>query len=62
MMPPLVRLVGDLIPLTYFVRIVRGIFTKGVGLAFIRHDVLALAIYATVTMVIAAVSFKKRLD
>ena len=61
-MPPLVRLVGDLIPLTYFVRIVRGIFTKGVGLAFIRQDVLALAIYATVTMVIAAVSFKKRLD
>jgi ABC-2 type transport system permease protein len=61
-MPAAVRLVGDLIPLTYFVRIVRGVFTKGVGLAFIRQDVLALGIYATVTLVVSAVSFRKRLD
>jgi len=61
-MPPLVRAVGGLIPLTYYVRIVRGIFTKGVGLAFIRDDVLALAIYGAVAMITAAASFRKRLD
>lgn len=61
-MPPIVQAVGDLIPLTYFVRIVRGVFTKGVGLFFIRNDVLALAVYGTVTMVAAAATFKKRLD
>ena len=61
-MPPLVRLIGDLIPLTFYVRIVRGIFTKGVGFEFLQSDVLALAIYGSVTMVAAAATFKKRLD
>jgi len=61
-MPPLVRAVGDLIPLTYFIRIVRGIFTKGVGLSIVGNDVLALMIYGGVVMVIAAATFKKRLD
>jgi ABC-2 type transport system permease protein len=61
-MPPLVRLVGDLIPLTYYIRIVRGVFTKGVGFAYVRSDVIALGIYSAVMMVTAALSFKKRLD
>ncbi len=61
-MPPLVQAIGDLIPLTYFIRIVRGIFTKGVGLFFIRNDVVALAVYGTVTMLTAATTFRKRLD
>ncbi|OQY18308.1 MAG: hypothetical protein B6I35_13255 [Anaerolineaceae bacterium 4572_32.2] len=61
-MPPAVRAVGDMIPLTYFVRIVRGIITKGVGLSFIWNDVLSLAIYGAVVMIISAATFKKRLD
>lgn len=61
-MPPLVKAVGNLIPLTYFIRIVRGIITKGVGLAFVWTDVVALLVYGTTVMVLAAVTFKKRLD
>lgn len=61
-MPPAVRAVGDLIPLTYFIRIVRGIFTKGVGMSIIGHDVWALGIYATVVMLVSAVTFRRRLD
>ncbi len=61
-MPPLVRAVGNLIPLTYFTQIVRGIVTKGVGLTFIWHDTLALIGYAVLVMLLAALTFKKRLD
>ena len=61
-MPFAIQMVGNLIPLTYFMRIVRGIFTKGVGLEFLWSDVVALLIYSTVIMVLAAVTFKKRLD
>lgn len=61
-MPPLVLAVGDLIPLTYFIRIIRAVFTKGVGLTFIWGDVLVLAIYGAVVLVIASTTFKKRLD
>jgi ABC-2 type transport system permease protein len=61
-MPPLVQFVGGLIPLTYFTRIARGIFSKGIGLAFLWSDVAALAIYIVVAMVLAAATFRKRLD
>jgi len=61
-MPPVVRAVGNLIPATYFIRIVRGIITKGVGLSFMWSDVLVLLVYGAVAMALAAVTFKKRLD
>jgi ABC-2 type transport system permease protein len=48
--------------LTYFVRIARGVITKGVGLAFMWTDVLALAIYIVLSMALAAVTARKRLD
>ena len=61
-MPAPIKAIGNLIPLTYFIRIARGIFTKGVGLSFLWSDVLALAVYGAVVMMIAASTFKKRLD
>ena len=61
-MPPVVQAVGNLIPVTYFIRIARGIITKGVEISFMWSDVLALAVYGIVMMVFAAATFKKRLD
>jgi ABC-2 type transport system permease protein len=61
-MPPVVQAIGNLIPLTYFIRIMRGIVTKGIGIAFLWSDVVALAVYSAVVMGLAAVTFKKRLD
>ena len=61
-MPPVIRAVGNLIPATYFIRISRGIITKGVGLSFVWQDVLVLLLYGTIAMAVAAVKFKRRLD
>lgn len=61
-MPPVVKLIGSLIPLTYFIRIVRGVVTKGVGIAFLWSDVVALAVYSAIVMALAAATFKRRLD
>ena len=61
-MPAIVKAIGNLIPLTYFIRIIRGIVTKGVGITFLWSDVIALFIYAAMVMFFAAVTFKKRLD
>jgi len=61
-MPALVKAIGNLIPLTYAIRIVRGILTKGVGIAFLWSDVMALVVYGAVVMTLAALTFKKRLD
>ncbi|HET91133.1 MAG TPA: ABC transporter permease [Chloroflexi bacterium] len=61
-MPPIVKAVSNLIPATYFVRIARGIITKGVGLSFMWADVLVLVVYSVVVVVVSALTFKKRLD
>ncbi len=61
-MPLIPQMIGDLVPLTYFIRISRGIFTKGVGLNFLWSDALVLAIYALVVIIVASKRFKMRLD
>jgi ABC-2 type transport system permease protein len=61
-MPLIPQWIGDLIPLTYFIRISRGIVTKGVGLSFVWSDAAVLLFYALVVITIASMSFKDRLD
>jgi ABC-2 type transport system permease protein len=61
-MPLVPQMIGDLVPLTYFIRISRGIYTKGVGLSFLWSDALILVIYTLVVVVIASRRFKMRLD
>jgi ABC-2 type transport system permease protein len=61
-MPAALRMVGALFPVTYFIRISRGIFLKGVGASFVWSDALVLVMYSLVVVVIAARSFKPRLD
>jgi len=61
-MPAGVRWVGNLLPLTYFIRIARGIITKGVGLTFLWTDVVALAVYSVLILGVAALTTRRRLD
>jgi ABC-2 type transport system permease protein len=61
-MPFMPQLIGSILPLTYFIRISRGIVLKGVGVQFLWSDVIALVIYSVVVMVTASLNFKKRLD
>jgi len=61
-MPALLQVIADLFPATYFIRASRAIFIKGVGLDFVGSDVLVLIFYSLAVIVIAARSFKRRLD
>jgi ABC-2 type transport system permease protein len=61
-MPPFLQAVSDIIPLRYFMKIIRVLLLKGVGLESIRGDVLALVIFGVVIMGAAALRFRKRLD
>ena len=61
-MPLVPQLLGNLAPLTYFIRISRGIYTKGIGIGFLWSDALSLVIYTLVVVAIAARRFKMRLD
>jgi len=61
-LPLFLQFVGNLLPLTYFVYILRSIVIKGVGLNMIMPQVIALAIFAILLLGLAAMRFKKTLD
>jgi len=61
-MPLWTQIIGNLMPLTYYIRIIRGIMTKGVSLNYLWTDTLSLLLYASIALVVAAAVSKKRLD
>lgn len=61
-MPKILQWLSYLIPLRYFLIIVRGIVLKGVGMEALWPQVAALAIFAVLIMGGAALRFHKRLD
>ncbi len=61
-MPLIPRLIGDILPMTYFIRISRAIFTKGVGMAFVWQDAVTLGVYGLIIVLVLARTFRKRLD
>ena len=61
-MPQVLQWVSYLIPLRYFMSIIRALLLKGSGIFEMQNDVIALALFAAVLMFLAATRFKKRLD
>jgi len=61
-MPQFLQIVSYAIPLRYFLVIIRTLLLKGVGVAAIQNEVIALAIFGVVIMGAAAARFRKRLD
>ena len=61
-MPTILQWLSYLIPLRWFLIIVRGIVLKGVGMEALWPQVVALAVFAVLIMGGAALRFHKRLD
>jgi ABC-2 type transport system permease protein len=61
-MPEAAQYLAHLIPLTYYLRIVRGIVLKGVGLDYLWPNVLPLVAFGAVVFTLAVVRFRKQLD
>lgn len=61
-MPKVLQGISYLMPLRYFLVIIRSLLLKGVGTEAIKEEILALVVFGTVIMTIAAMRFRKRLD
>jgi ABC-2 type transport system permease protein len=61
-MPKWAQWVGETLPLTHFVRIVRAIMLKGASLSVLHFDVAALAVLMLIAMTIAVLRFRRTLD
>ena len=61
-MPTVFQWVGLALPLTYFLKVLRGILLKGVGLEALWREVTVLAGFAALLIVVAVRRFHKTLD
>jgi len=59
LMPPVMQWLGDVIPLTYFLEILRGIILRGAGFAELWPQVAAMLGLATVLIVVASIRFAR---
>jgi ABC-2 type transport system permease protein len=61
-MPTAIQWLAEVLPLTHFLRIIRGVMLRGAPLHELWPDVLALVVFTALMMALAILRFRKRLD
>jgi len=61
-MPVWARWIGEALPLTHYLRIVRSIMLKGATVSDLHYDAAALAVLMLIAMTIAVTRFRRTLD
>lgn len=61
-MPKAAQWIAEVLPLTHFIRLIRGVILRGANLFELWPDVLALLVFTVVMMSLAILRFRKRLD
>jgi len=61
-MPAWAQWIGEFLPLTHYLRIVRGVMLKGAAIGDLHYDTLALAGLMLIAMIIAISRFRRTLD
>ncbi|URZ03297.1 ABC transporter permease [Clostridium felsineum] len=56
-MPKVIQIIGSVLPLTYFLNILRGIITKGVGAYYLVGDIFAMCLLAVILLTLSIVRF-----
>jgi len=61
-MPKFAQYISELLPLTHFLRIIRGLILRGADLIELYPELLALAAFGFVTLLLSVLRFNKSLD
>jgi ABC-2 type transport system permease protein len=61
-MPRVAQWIAQILPLTHFVELVRGIVLRGAPLGALTLPLMKLGIFFAIAMAVAATRFRKRLD
>jgi len=61
-MPDWAQVIGEILPLTHFLRIVRGILLKGNGLYDVLPEVWPIALFAVIAITIGVKRYRQTLD
>lgn len=60
-MPLIVQYIGAILPLTYYLTIIRGIVLKGIGFPYLVSQVAALLVFSVVLITLSIIKFKKKI-
>ena len=60
-MPVVIQYIGNLIPLTFYLTIIRGIVLKGIGFQYLIPQVMALLVFSVVLIALSIAKFKKKI-
>ncbi|SHK01725.1 ABC transporter permease [Desulforamulus aeronauticus] len=60
-MPVFIKALSNIIPLTFYLTIIRGIVLKGIGFAYLVPQVTALLVFTVILMGISIMRFKKKI-
>ncbi|RAT98237.1 ABC transporter permease [Brevibacillus sp. Leaf182] len=61
-MPLVIQWLGGLVPLTYFLEILRGIFLKGVDIDALWKDVVGMSGFCLLILTVAILRFRKKIE
>jgi len=61
-MPQIVQYTTFLIPLRYFITILRGVILKGIGIEILWPDVLALFVFGVAILTLSSLRFSKKME
>ena len=61
-MPKIAQWIAELLPLTHFLRLIRGVMLRNASLSELWGDALALLAFTAVMMAGAILRFRRRLD
>ena len=61
-MPAWARSIGEMLPLTHFVRATRGVLLKGEGVSLVAREMAPVAMFTLVAAALALAAYRRRID
>lgn len=61
-MPKVIYFISSLLPLTYFLEILRGIMLKGIGASYLAVPIISLSVLTILILSVTMIKFSKTLD
>jgi ABC-2 type transport system permease protein len=61
-MPAWARVIGEMLPLTHFVRAARGVLLKGQGAALVAQEIWPVALFGLAAGAVALAAYRRRID
>ena len=61
-MPAWARIIGNMLPLTHFVRATRGILLKGAGASLVVSEMVPVALFALIAATVALAAYRRHLE